>query len=76
LIGKGKKENKMELKNARIGILVYDPTLRRMLSDLLNKNGARVFSTDDDEEMERINDLLGLDVAVVEVEKRDTICPN
>ena len=66
----------MELKNAKIGILIYDPMLRWMLADLLNKNGARVFSTDDDEEIERINGLIGLDVAVVEVGKREGICPN
>jgi hypothetical protein len=60
----------MELKNTKVGILIYDPTLRRMLSDLLNKNGAKVFSTDNDEEIEKINELIGLDVAVVEMERR------
>ncbi len=66
----------MELKNAKIGILIYDPTLRRMLSDLLNKNGAKVFSTDDDEKMEKINELIGLDVAVVGVERRESFSLN
>jgi hypothetical protein len=66
----------MELKNAKIGILIYDRTLRRMLSNLLNKNGARVFSTDNDEEIEKINELIGLDVAVVEMGKEEGICPN
>ncbi len=66
----------MELKNCRIGILVYDPILRRMLHDLLWKNGAVVYDTDDEEELERIYELIGLDVAVVEVENREGICPN
>ena len=65
----------MELKNAKVGILIYNPTLRRMLCDLLNRNGARVFSTDDDEEIEKINELIGLDVAVVEMERKE-ICQN
>jgi hypothetical protein len=65
----------MQLKNAKIGILVYDPTLRRMISDLLNRNGARVFCTDKDEEIERVHEVIGLDVAVVEV-RRGGICLN
>ncbi len=35
----------MELKNAKIGVLVNDPSLRRTLSDLLWKNGAVVYQT-------------------------------
>ena len=71
-----KEETAMELKDTRIGILVYDPPLRRMLSDLLNRNGAKVFCTDDEEEIEKINELIGLDVAVVEVEKGEDFNQN
>ena len=67
----------MELKNCKIGILIYDQILRHMLSDLLNKNGAKVFSTDNDEEIEKINELIGLDVAVVEVGREpEPFCMN
>ena len=60
----------MELKNCKIGILIYDPMLRRMLSELLWKNGAVVYATDSDEDLKNIVELIGLDVAVVSVELR------
>jgi DNA-binding response OmpR family regulator len=58
----------MELKNAKIGVLVNDPTLRKTLSDLLWKSGAVVYSTDDGEEMEQFIRMFHIGLVLVEVE--------
>jgi DNA-binding response OmpR family regulator len=57
----------MELKNAKIGVLVNDPTLRKTLSDLLWKNGAVVYATYDDEEMEQFIRIFNIRLVMVEV---------
>ena len=57
----------MELKNAKIGVLVNDPTLRKTLSDLPWKNGAVVYATYDDEEMEQFIRIFNIRLVMVEV---------
>ena len=57
----------MELKNRQIGILIQDQTLRRMLHDLLVKNGVRVSCVADLEELELLTEKLGIEVAIIEL---------
>jgi hypothetical protein len=66
----------MALKNAKIGVLVNDSTLRQILSDLLWKNGAVVYPTDDDGEMEEFIRLFSIGLVIVEVGPKVDFCPN
>jgi hypothetical protein len=67
----------MDLKNCKIGMLISDPILGRMLYDLLWKNGAVVHCAKDEEEMERFYRLLGFDLAIVELEPEpEPFCRN
>jgi hypothetical protein len=67
----------MELINRRIGVLVSDPTLRRLVYDLLTKRGARVSCAADEDDLVMLIDNLGLELAVVSVEMRsEPFCPN
>lgn len=68
----------MELKNAKIGMLINGPTLRRVFSDLLWKNGAVVYQTSHEEEMEQFIRIFNIGLVLVEVEEkmREGFCPN
>jgi hypothetical protein len=57
----------MELKNCRIGMLIADRMLRRMLSELLWKNGAAVYCADTEEEMAVLVERVGLELVVTKV---------
>ena len=57
----------MELKDRRIGVLVADPTLRRLVYDLLIGNGARVSCAADENDLVTLIDHLDLELAVVSV---------
>ena len=67
----------MELKYCKVGVLISDSDLRKRLSDLLWQNGAVVYSTGDDDEMERWIQIFGIGVVVVDVEpKSSQFCLN
>ncbi len=58
----------MELRDCKIGVRIQDQTLRRMLSNLLWRNGAVVCCTESNEE-------IGLDLVIGEV-KVELFCRN
>ena len=66
----------MDLKNAKVGVLINDPILRRVLSDLLWKNGAVVYQTSHEEEMEQFIKIFNIGLVMVEVEQGIDFCPN